>query len=125
MYRKKFFAYWKSLEIDFAVGPGFPFPALPHESFSDTSLAGWHTAMFNMVNFSVGALPVTTVDKELDKLNLTDTSKFDLVEKIAYRYYDAASMHGLPVGVQIIGGYREDEKTLAAMKVVDSAIKGL
>ncbi|KAI3652955.1 hypothetical protein MP228_002380 [Amoeboaphelidium protococcarum] len=48
--------------------------------------------------------------------------KMDLLEKFAYKHYDADKMHGLPVGVQIIGGYRQDEKTLAAMKVVEKAL---
>jgi Asp-tRNA(Asn)/Glu-tRNA(Gln) amidotransferase A subunit family amidase len=29
----------------------------------------------------------------------------------------------MPVGVQIVGGYREDEKTLAAMRVVEASLR--
>ncbi|KAI3652959.1 hypothetical protein MP228_002384 [Amoeboaphelidium protococcarum] len=47
LYRKKFYDYWNNSGVDFVVAPGFPFPATPHGSFSDTSIAGWHTALYN------------------------------------------------------------------------------
>lgn len=122
LFRKSFMDYWNASGVDFVIAPGFSFPALPHDSFSDTSIAGWTTAVYNIVNFSAGSIPVTTVMKDLDVLP-KDYLKNDLMEKVAYQYYDAEKMHGLPVGIQVIGGYREDEKTLAAMKVVDAALK--
>ncbi|KAF9256404.1 amidase signature enzyme [Marasmius fiardii PR-910] len=41
----------------------------------------------------------------------------------AYSVYDPIGMHGLPVGVQIVGRQLEEEKVLGAMKFVDDAIK--
>lgn len=36
--------------------------------------------------------------------------------------YDANEMHGLPVGVQVIGRRLEEEKVLALMKRVEDAL---
>jgi amidase len=105
LFRKSFMDYWNASGVDFVIAPGFSFPALPHDSFSETSIAGWSTTMYNVVNFSVGTIPVTTVMKEVDILP-KDYLKNDLVEDIAYQYYDPEKMHGLPVGIQVIGGYR-------------------
>lgn len=40
----------------------------------------------------------------------------------AYKLYDAEAMHGLPVGVQIVGRRLEEEKVLAIMKRVEDAL---
>ena len=43
--------------------------------------------------------------------------------KGAYSVYDAEAMHGLPVGVQVIGRRFEEERVLQAMKVVEHALE--
>ena len=40
----------------------------------------------------------------------------------AYKLYDADAMHGLPVGVQVIGRRLEEEKVLACMERVEEAL---
>jgi Asp-tRNA(Asn)/Glu-tRNA(Gln) amidotransferase A subunit family amidase len=40
-----------------------------------------------------------------------------------YKHYDAVKMHGLPVGVQIVGRRLEEEKVLAIMKRVEDALE--
>lgn len=42
-----------------------------------------------------------------------------------HRLYDGESMHGLPVGLQIIGRRLEEEKVLAAAKVVEDLLQPL
>ncbi len=41
----------------------------------------------------------------------------------AYKHYDATMMHGLPVGVQIVGRRLEEEKVLTIMNRVEEALK--
>ena len=36
--------------------------------------------------------------------------------------YDAEKMHGLPVGVQVVGRRLEEEKVLEGMKIVEKAL---
>ena len=40
-----------------------------------------------------------------------------------FSVYDAISMDGLPVGVQVVGWRMEEEKVLAGMKVLDDALR--
>ena len=45
------------------------------------------------------------------------------VAKSAYTVYDAEEMHGLPLGVQIVGKRLEEEKVLEGMKIIEVALK--
>jgi Asp-tRNA(Asn)/Glu-tRNA(Gln) amidotransferase A subunit family amidase len=66
---------------------------------------------------------VTHVDKEIDQ-NPPDfnINKLNGVAQGAYKLYDANSMHGLPVGVQVVGRRLEEEKVLALMKRVEDSL---
>ena len=66
---------------------------------------------------------MTHVDKVLDQLP-TDFSLKELngVAQGAYKLYDAEAMHGLPVGVQVVGRRLEEEKVLAIMQRVEDAL---
>jgi len=48
--------------------------------------------------------------------------KLNGVAQGAYNLYDADKMHGLPVGVQVVGRCLEEEKVLAVMKRVEDAL---
>ena len=37
--------------------------------------------------------------------------------------YDANAMHGLPVGVQVVGRRLEEEKVLEGMKLIDRLLR--
>ena len=45
------------------------------------------------------------------------------IAKGSYDIYDAEKMHGLPVGVQIVGRRFEEEKTLEGMKLIEAALQ--
>lgn len=66
---------------------------------------------------------MTHVDKALDKFSPDfSIKKLNGVAQGAYKLYDAEAMHGLPVGVQIVGRRLEEEKVLAIMKTVEDAL---
>lgn len=68
-------------------------------------------------------MPITHVDKSVDQLPDTfDINKLNGVAQGAYKHYDATAMHGLPVGVQIVGQRLQEEKVLAIMKRVEEAL---
>lgn len=66
-------------------------------------------------------LPVTHVDRERDALSSFKAR--NAIEAGAYKAYDADKMHGLPVGVQVVGKRLEEEKVLEGMKIVESLLK--
>lgn len=76
------------------------------------------------LDYTCGIIPVTHVDKSLDKL--PSTFRFgDLkgVAKGAYQYYDADQMHGLPVAVQVVGQRLQEERVLRYMERIEEALE--
>jgi hypothetical protein len=67
-------------------------------------------------------MPITRVDSTLDRLPHTFSPR-NKIEKDAYVGYDADDMHGLPVGVQIVGRRLEEEKVLEGMKLIEGILK--
>ena len=66
---------------------------------------------------------MTKVDSHLDELPPHfNIKKLNGVAQGAYKHYDATAMHGLPVGVQIVGRRLEEEKVLAIMARVEEVL---
>ena len=73
-------------------------------------------------------MPVTHVDKALDALPKDKDGKPEFkprnaIERQMYAMYDAEKMHGLPVGVQVVGKRLEEEKVLEGMKLVEDVLR--
>jgi Asp-tRNA(Asn)/Glu-tRNA(Gln) amidotransferase A subunit family amidase len=80
------------------------------------------------LDYTAGVLPVSFVDKEIDHLkegffSSAEYKSMNAAAKGAYSVYDAESMHGLPLGVQVVGRRLEEEKVLEGMKVIEAALK--
>lgn len=66
---------------------------------------------------------MTHVDKTKDQLPAGfNIRKLNGIARGAYKLYDANDMHGLPVGVQVIGRRLEEEKVLTLMGRVEEAL---
>ncbi|KAG6000067.1 hypothetical protein E4U43_001717, partial [Claviceps pusilla] len=75
------------------------------------------------LDYSAGVIPVTHVDKTKDQMPAGfNIRKLNGIAQGAYKLYNANEMHGLPVGVQIIGRRLEEEKVLALMERVEDAL---
>lgn len=120
---------WEENKFDMIVCPVQAVPALKHDETEWLSPLCIGTVLFNVVDSTVGVLPVTRVDRHLDALRadyLEDSKGSKLLEKRVYigkpwkedPTYDAEKMHGLPVGVQVVGKAWEEEKVLEMMKVL-------
>lgn len=71
----------------------------------------------------MGVIPVAHVNRRRDQLAPGfNWRKLNGVAQGAYKLYDADAMHGLPVGVQVVGRRLEEEKVLALMKRVEDAL---
>jgi len=80
------------------------------------------------LDYTAGVVPVTSVDKDLDALpegfmRSDQYTSFTAVAKTAYTVYDAEKMHGLPLGVQIVGRRLEEEKVFEGMQIIESALR--
>lgn len=85
--------------------------------------------MFNVIDSTAGVLPVTRVDSARDAAPSDYVKGYrgsHLLNGRVYNgpdpAYDATKMHGLPVGVQIVGRSFDEEKVLAMMKIVEDAM---
>ena len=67
-------------------------------------------------------MPITRVDFALDKPSVPFAPR-NKIERDAYLSYDADEMHGLPIGVQIVGRRLEEEKVLEVMKLIEGLLK--
>ncbi|KAJ8294955.1 Fatty acid amide hydrolase 1 [Rhodotorula toruloides] len=106
-------------------------PALKHGETWDLSVLAIGTILWNVIDSSVGHLPMTFVDSTLDAPSSSwwDVQRASpgspMVEKRVYGkggVYDAKAMEGLPVGLQIVGMQYDEERVIELMKVVDEAV---
>ncbi|KAK4116185.1 amidase signature enzyme [Canariomyces notabilis] len=123
VYRARWFEWWNQQELDVIISPPNATPAVPHNGMADAVSSCGYTFLFNMLDYSAGVLPITHVDKTLDRLPASfSIKKLNGVARGAYKHYDAERMHGLPVGVQVVGRRLEEEKVLAVMKRLEDAL---
>ncbi|KAJ6571536.1 amidase signature domain-containing protein [Mycena capillaripes] len=131
--RAAWFERWERERVDFVLTVPHPLPALENGTGEKASLmSATYTFLWNILDYTAGVLPVTTVDRTLDALpsnpkdSFFDSAKFksmNAVARGAWSVYDADKMHGLPLGVQVVGRRMEEEKVLEGMKVVEGALK--
>lgn len=122
-YKAEWHAWWSAQEIDFLVTVPNPTPAVPHGGMRGAVSACGYTVLFNLLDYTAGVLPVTKVDRELDVLDAElDVRRMNAVARGAYKCYDAEAMHGLPVGVQVVGRRLQEERVLAGMRRVVDAL---
>ncbi|KAK0731309.1 amidase signature domain-containing protein [Lasiosphaeris hirsuta] len=122
-YRVKWFEWWNEQALDVLLTPPNATPAVPHDGMHDAVSSCGYTFLFNLVDYTAGVLPITHVDKNLDRLPAGfNLRKLNGVARGAYKHYDAGRMHGLPVGVQVVGRRLEEEKVLAVMKRIEEVL---
>ncbi|KAK1716536.1 amidase [Colletotrichum lupini] len=122
-YRNQWFEWWNKADVDFLITPPNATPAVPHDGMKDACSSCGYTFLFNLLDYTAGVLPVTHVDKDLDQLPADfNIKKLNGVAYGAYKLYDAKDMHGLPVGVQVVGRRLEEEKVLSLMQSVEDAL---
>ncbi|KAF8226391.1 amidase signature enzyme [Tricholoma matsutake] len=125
-YRRRWFEMWNKEGLDFVLTVPNALPAVPHGGMKEGFKACGYTFLFNLLDYSAGVLPITHVDKVLDKLGLGHSQKFtprNAIEKGSYKMYDPVAMHSLPVGVQVVGRRLEEEKVMEGMKIIESLLK--
>ncbi|WVQ83646.1 hypothetical protein IAT38_005788 [Cryptococcus sp. DSM 104549] len=126
-------AAWEDGGFDMLLCPVQAVPSLKHNETEWLSPLCIATVLFNVVDSTVGVLPITRVDSTLDALPadyLKASRGSKLLENRVYvgkpgkekPAYDAEEMHGLSVGVQVVGKAWEEEKVLGMMKVLEGLV---
>ena len=123
-YRAEWHAWWAAAGYDFLLTPPNATPAVAHGGMREAVSACGYTFLFNLLDYTAAVLPVTHVDRARDAL----PEGFKLrglngVARGAYGLYDAERMHGLPVGVQVVGRRLEEERVLGWCDRVEDALE--
>ncbi|KAJ6606604.1 amidase [Mycena vulgaris] len=128
-YCKKFYdEVWTKHALDGIIAPTQALPQVPTGKFTTIFSLAVATSLYNVVNSPAGCIPVTKVDPGKDRITeeWTKAASSSLVETALYRgktpIYDPVAMAGMPVGIQVVGKKWDDEKVLAMMRVIDSAL---
>ncbi|KAF8239945.1 amidase signature enzyme [Tricholoma matsutake] len=120
---------WIESGLDFVLTVPHALPAFKHgESEKTTLMSAGYTCIFSLLDYPAGVLPVDFVDKDIDRLqegffSSAEYNSMNSVAKGAYSVYDSETMHGLPLGIQVVGRRLEEEKVLEGMKVIEAALK--
>ena len=78
------------------------------------------------LDYTCGVLPVTKVDgfqDSIDALTLKERKSANNISKNAYDLYDAKAMHGLPVGVQVVGKRLGDHRLLEIAQALEALLQ--
>ena len=106
----------KAFQLDGIVCPGGSLPALRHGLFKDLQPSFCYTALFNLLDWPTGTLPVTTVKEEED--GVYNFSKYnDSYDRAAKK--EMKNSAGLPIGVQVASLPYKDELVLRIMKEIE------
>ncbi|KAF8067942.1 amidase signature domain-containing protein [Lyophyllum atratum] len=128
-YRAAWHEKWTESGLDFVLTVPHPFPAFKNgESKKVNLMTAGFTCIFSLLDYTAGVLPVTFVDREIDRLppgfyGSKEYASMGAIGKEAYSAYDVETMHGLPMGVQVVGRRFEEERVLEGMKVIEAALK--
>lgn len=114
---------WEELGLDGLICPTQAVPAIPIGAGWDKSFLAASTLIWNLVDSTVGQIPITKVDVEKDGI-VTSEESFDTkpfvgkMGKVIQTLPSVEETHGLPVGIQIVCGLWEEEKALALMGII-------
>ncbi|KZW01327.1 amidase signature enzyme [Exidia glandulosa HHB12029] len=127
-WRQKVQDAWDADGIDFVLCAPNPAPAPVGgpDAGPTMLLSCGHTFLWNILDYTAGILPVSTVNPVLDLMIPSQrAAAHNMIEKAVYDRYDASASGsgGMPVGVQIVGQRLQEERVLAAMRVVENAWK--
>jgi len=111
-------------QLDVIICPSFTTPAVPHKYPSLLGACGFATAIWNMVDFPAGVVPVDKWNDQ-DEIDLLDEKTWPVGSNFVLKLMrDASSKSkGLPLGVQVVSRPYQEEVCLAVMKVVEDAWK--
>lgn len=104
-------------------------PAVTHGATKRLSPLCLQTVLWNVVDSTVGVIPITRVDPAKDALPESFASQIQqagsrLLSKFYYKeVYNPTAMANLPLGVQIVGPAYEDERIIETMKIVEAAVR--
>ncbi|KAK0278665.1 hypothetical protein LTR35_004364 [Friedmanniomyces endolithicus] len=123
--QKEYMEYWNSTAeqsgtgrpVDAVIAPLSPWPAARPAKYTYYGYSVW----VNVLDYSAVVIPVTTVDKSVDK-KIEDFKALNETDQKTHDSYDPEIYDGAHVSVQLVGRRLQEEKMLALAKYVGEAI---
>ncbi|KAK7991634.1 hypothetical protein PG996_013351 [Apiospora saccharicola] len=116
--RKEYLDYWNSTGADVFVTPCAPFTAARPGRYDYIG----YTSFVNGLDLPSAVVPITTVDKNVDKFDSGFVPVSELDRKIQSDY-DPEIYDGAPVSLQIVGRRYQEEKVLAIAEWLEAELK--
>ena len=125
--QKDYMEYWNSTSketgtgepVDAVISPLAPFPAARVNGYTYYGYSVW----VNLLDYTSVVVPVTNVDKNVDK-KLENFKAIDEVDQKTQDTYDPEVYDGAHVSVQLVGRRLQEEKMLALAKYVGEVLHG-
>ena len=117
---KEWIDKFNSTGVDGLIVPTAPYIAAKHGGQTHVG----YTGLFNLLDYSAANFPSGVVgDREKDVYPKDLAEALNPLDEATRKAYDAEEIHGLPVGLQIVGRRVEEEKVLGMVKRVLEAVK--
>jgi len=104
--------------IDVLLSPAFALPAVRHGATEELGLTGAYGALYNVLGYPAGVVPVTRVRAGEEAHPGRGRDKMDRVAAASER-----GSAGLPVGVQVAARPFADHVALAAMAALEAEVR--
>ena len=122
-FKKAYINYMATNNLDIILTPSMALPAFSHGSSKKLTPALSYTWIPNLLQWPAGVVPITTVQEGEDRYDVDQLprNQRDMVAKNAAE--EMKGSVGLPVGIQVITPYNEDELCLHVMKLLEDKLK--
>ncbi|KAG7098972.1 hypothetical protein E1B28_000859 [Marasmius oreades] len=107
--------------VDAIISPVAPVAAPPH-GHGRTMNRAYYTMVFNVLDYSALAIPVSKVSQRLDVQRERQTF-FNDHDKAHHDSYNPATFANAPIAIQVVGRTMQEEAVLAMSEIVDAALK--
>ncbi|KAK5127554.1 hypothetical protein LTR85_006894 [Meristemomyces frigidus] len=122
---------WKDFALDAILAPAVAHPAPPHGRY----ISNAYVAVYNMLDYVTGSIPVTKVDPALDEATQewynaeqyprieAERFPYDLGDKEMQELYTGPEVFAnAPVGIQVVCRKLREEKCISIMKEIESVL---
>lgn len=125
--QKDYMEYWNSTAsltntgrpVDAVISPLAPYTAAVPGGYTYYGYSTW----VNVLDYTSVTVPVTTVDKSVDK-KIENFKAVDETDQKTQDTYDPEVYDGAPVAIQLVGRRLQEEKMLALAKYFGDAVQG-
>ncbi|KFX97279.1 hypothetical protein V490_02861 [Pseudogymnoascus sp. VKM F-3557] len=117
---KEWLDQWNDIEgLDGLIMAAAPYISAKHSKYTHAG----YTGLFNLLDYSAAVFPCGVIgDRDIDVRKMDEPPELNAADKATREEYDPNEIHGLPVGLQLIGRKLQEEKVLAMVGRVLEAV---